>query len=176
MMANYFEKLTRIFLVSENYLFHAAAWSRYYSLLRQSAATVSSGQSAKKDNPSVNEADMTRAASFVLLSALSIPVISTSRSRGALVEVDEARKNKSNRLTNLLGMSSPPTRSTPATRPRPSSRSWRRTSRPRGTRWRWRCRNTRSCAGSRVSAAWGCTRSGTRRACRAYRSGATPRR
>ncbi|KAF2815943.1 uncharacterized protein BDZ99DRAFT_432805 [Mytilinidion resinicola] len=110
MMANYFEKLTRIFLVSENYLFHAAAWSRYYNLLRQSAAAVASGQSLKKDNPSVTEADMTKAASYVLLSALSIPVISTSRSRGALVDVDEARKNKNSRLTNLLGMSQAPTR------------------------------------------------------------------
>ncbi|PVI00718.1 hypothetical protein DM02DRAFT_614168 [Periconia macrospinosa] len=110
MMANYFEKLTRIFLVSENYLFHAAAWSRYYNLLRQSAAAVASGQSPKKDNPVVTEADMTDKASFVLLSALSIPVISTSRSRGALVDVDEARKNKNSRLTNLLGMSQAPTR------------------------------------------------------------------
>jgi translation initiation factor 3 subunit A len=110
MMANYFEKLTRIFLVSENYLFHAAAWSRYYNLLRQSAAAVASGQSPKKDNPAVTEADMTKAASFVLLSALAIPVISTSRSRGALVDVDEARKNKNSRLTNLLGMSQAPTR------------------------------------------------------------------
>ncbi|KAF2141957.1 uncharacterized protein K452DRAFT_23931 [Aplosporella prunicola CBS 121167] len=110
MMANYFEKLTRIFLVSENYLFHAAAWSRYYNLLRQSAAAVASGHSSKKDNPAVTEADMTKAASFVLLSALSIPVISTSRSRGALVDVDEARKNKNSRLTNLLGMATAPTR------------------------------------------------------------------
>ena len=111
MMSNYFEKLARIFLVSENYLFHAAAWSRYYNLLRQSAALVSSGQGQKKDNPTnIAEADLTKAASFVLLSALSIPVISTSRSRGALVDVDEARKNKNTRLTNLLGMSSAPTR------------------------------------------------------------------
>jgi translation initiation factor 3 subunit A len=110
MMANYFEKLTRIFLVSENYLFHAAAWSRYFNLLRQSAAAVASGQSPKKDNPAVSEADMTKAASFVLLSALSIPVISTSRSRGALVDVDESRKSKNVRLTNLLGMSQAPTR------------------------------------------------------------------
>ncbi|KAF1838547.1 eukaryotic translation initiation factor 3 110 kDa subunit [Decorospora gaudefroyi] len=110
MMANYFEKLTRIFLVSENYLFHAAAYSRYYNLLRQSAAAVASGQSPKKDNPAVTEGDMTKAASFVLLSALAIPVISTSRSRGALVDVDEARKNKNSRLTNLLGMSQAPTR------------------------------------------------------------------
>lgn len=110
MMANYYEKLTRIFLVSENYLFHAAAWSRYYNLMRQSANVIASSQSAKKDNPSVSEVEMSKAASFVLLSALSIPVISTSRSRGALIDVDEARKNKNARLTNLLGMSQAPTR------------------------------------------------------------------
>ena len=110
MMANYYEKLARIFLVSENYLFHAAAWSRYYNLLRQSAVTLSTNQGSKKDHPSVTEADMTKAASFVLLSALAIPVISTSRSRGALIDVDEVRKNKNTRLTNLLGMLQSPTR------------------------------------------------------------------
>jgi translation initiation factor 3 subunit A len=111
MMANYFEKLARIFLVSENYLFHAAAWSRYCNLLRQSAAIMNSGQGQKKDNPTnIADADLTKAASFVVLSALAIPVISTSRSRGALVDVDEAKKNKNTRLTNLLGMSAPPTR------------------------------------------------------------------
>ncbi|WEW58726.1 eukaryotic translation initiation factor 3 subunit A [Emydomyces testavorans] len=110
MMANYYEKLTRIFMVSDNYLFHAAAWNRYYNLLRQSALALAAGQGSKKDNPPVSEVDMTKAASFVLLSALSIPVISTSRSRGALVDVDEVRKNKNTRLTNLLGMPQPPTR------------------------------------------------------------------
>ena len=110
MMANYYEKLTQIFRVSENYLFHAAAWSRYYNLLRQSANLVATGQSSKKDMPAASEADLNRAASFVLLSALSIPVISTNRSRGALMDVDELRKNKNTRLTNLLGMSSAPTR------------------------------------------------------------------
>ena len=110
MMANYYEKLTRIFLVSENYLFHAAAWNRYYNLLRQSASLVASGQGSKKDNPVTTEAETTRAASFVLLSALSIPVISTTRSRGALIDIDEARKSKNQRLTNLLRMSTAPTR------------------------------------------------------------------
>ncbi|KAL4792978.1 hypothetical protein BDV19DRAFT_367423 [Aspergillus venezuelensis] len=110
MMANYYEKLARIFLVSENYLFHAAAFSRYYNLLRQSAVALAANQGTKKEHPSVTEADMTKAASFVLLSALSIPVISTSRSRGALIDVDEVRKNKNTRLTNLLGMSQGPTR------------------------------------------------------------------
>lgn len=110
MMANYYEKLTRIFLVGENYLFHAAAWSRYYSLLRQSAALVATGQGKKSDNPPASDADLQKAASFVLLSALAIPVISTSRSRGAMVDFDEARKNKNSRLTHLLGMSQAPTR------------------------------------------------------------------
>ncbi len=110
MMANYYEKLTRIFLVGENYLFHAAAWARYYGLLRQSAAFVASGQSKKADNPPTSEADLQRAATFVILSALSIPVISTSRSRGAMVDFDEARKNKNSRLTHLLGMAQAPTR------------------------------------------------------------------
>ncbi|KAK4167592.1 putative eukaryotic translation initiation factor 3 [Cladorrhinum sp. PSN259] len=110
MMANYYEKLTRIFLVGENYLFHAAAWSRYYNLLRQSAALVASGSGKKSDNPPTSEADLQRAATFVVLSALSIPVISTSRSRGAMVDFDEARKNKNSRLTHLLGMSQAPTR------------------------------------------------------------------
>ncbi|KAF2863388.1 hypothetical protein K470DRAFT_205683, partial [Piedraia hortae CBS 480.64] len=110
MMATYFERLTRIFLVSENYLFHAAAWSRYYSLLNASARAVAAG-ALKKDNPSnISEADLTNAATFVLLSALSIPVISTSRSRGALIDIDAARNNTNARLTNLLFMSSPPTR------------------------------------------------------------------
>ncbi len=97
MMANYYEKLTRIFLVGENYLFHAAAWARYYNLLRQSAAMVATGQSKKSDSPPASEADLQKAASFVLLAALSIPVISTSRSRGAMVDFDEARKNKNSR-------------------------------------------------------------------------------
>ncbi|QLI65765.1 Eukaryotic translation initiation factor 3 subunit A [Metarhizium brunneum] len=110
MMANYYEKLTRIFLVGENYLFHAAAWSRYYTLLRQSSFMVASGQGKKADNPPASDADLQKAASFVLLSALAIPVISTSRSRGAMVDFDEARKNKNSRLTHLLGMTQAPTR------------------------------------------------------------------
>lgn len=111
MMANYFEKLAQIFLVSENYLFHAAALSRYYNLLRSSAMAVATGQSPKKDNPTSTDQEQSNCASFVILSALAIPVISTTRSRGALVDVDETRKNKNQRLTSLTGMNTPPSRS-----------------------------------------------------------------
>jgi translation initiation factor 3 subunit A len=110
MMANYYQNLTRIFLVSDNYLFHAAAWSRYYNLLRSSAAQVASGQASKKDSPSTTEADWTRVSSLYLLAALSIPVISQARSKGALLDVDEAKRTKSTRLTNLLGLLKAPTR------------------------------------------------------------------
>ncbi|KAI7643022.1 Eukaryotic translation initiation factor 3 subunit, partial [Hortaea werneckii] len=66
----------------------------------------------KKDNPTnISDADLSKAASFVLLSALAIPVISTTRSRGALIDVDAARNSKNARLTNLLGMNTPPSRS-----------------------------------------------------------------
>ncbi|KAK5940864.1 eukaryotic translation initiation factor 3 subunit A [Knufia obscura] len=112
MMANYYEKLTKIFLVSDNFLFHAAAYNRYYNLLRQSQvqAAGQTGQAVKRDNPQVSEEALSKYASFVVLSALAIPVISTSRSRGALVDMDENRKNKNTRLTNLLSMPAAPTR------------------------------------------------------------------
>ncbi|KAF3937194.1 hypothetical protein ABW19_dt0203710 [Dactylella cylindrospora] len=110
MMANYYEKLTRIFRTSENHLFHAAAWNRYYNLLRSSALAVQAGTATKKDSPVTNETEFSRVSSFVILSALSIPVISTARSRGA-TDVEEANKRtRSSRLTNLLGLTNAPTR------------------------------------------------------------------
>ncbi|KAF9179162.1 eukaryotic translation initiation factor 3 subunit A [Haplosporangium sp. Z 767] len=93
MMANYYEKLTKIFMVSDNYLFHAAAWNKYYTLV-------------KTQNKSVTDEEQTRMASLALLSALAIPVIS-SKDNG--YEVDES-KNKSHRLAALLGLSRSPNR------------------------------------------------------------------
>lgn len=110
-MATYFERLATIFSRSENHLFHAAAYNRYYNLLRASAHAVATGQGSKKDNPAVTDAELSNCASYVILSALSIPVISTTRSRGALIDAaDEQRKNKNQRLTSLLALSTPPTR------------------------------------------------------------------
>jgi len=111
MMANYYEKLTRIFLVADNQLFHAAAWIRYYNHLRTSAAAVAAGTATKRESPVTSEAEITRVASYVILSALAIPVISTTRSRGNVINNDEAnRKNKTSRLTNLLFINNSPTR------------------------------------------------------------------
>jgi len=110
MMANYYQNLTRIFLVSDNYLFHAAAWSRYYYFLRNSAAQAASNPALRKVSPATTDADWTRVSSLYLLAALSIPVISQARSRGALLDVDEAKRTKNTRLTNLLGLAKAPTR------------------------------------------------------------------
>lgn len=112
MMVNYFEKLAAIFLRSENYLYHAAAVSRVNNLYRTAIIVIASGQGSKKDNPAVTDADLTDYASFVILSALSIPVISTSRSRGALDDVDETRKNRNARLSSLIGANAAPSRAT----------------------------------------------------------------
>ncbi|KAI0740155.1 hypothetical protein C8Q76DRAFT_607850 [Earliella scabrosa] len=91
MMANYYEKLTKIFLMSGNALFHAAAWGRYYAVV-----TAIGGKS---------EEEMCRLAGQVLVSALAVPVgIHTE-------EGVEETKGKNARLSALLGLTRMPTRS-----------------------------------------------------------------
>ncbi|KAI0321539.1 hypothetical protein OF83DRAFT_1099158 [Amylostereum chailletii] len=89
MMANYYEKLTRIFLMSENALYHAAAWGKYY------AVTTAMGRS---------EEDLGRLAGQVLVSALAVPVSQRSE------ELAEEGRNKTSRLSALLGLPKAPTR------------------------------------------------------------------
>ena len=91
MMANYYEKLTRIFLMSGNALYHAAAWGRYYSVFTSLAG--------KSDE------EVRRLAGQVLVSALAVPVGIKS------VDTNEDGKGKNQRLTALLGLSKTPTRS-----------------------------------------------------------------
>ncbi|RUS28724.1 hypothetical protein BC938DRAFT_481529 [Jimgerdemannia flammicorona] len=98
MMANYYEKLTKIFMVSENYLFHAASWNRYFTLVRAQGKPLT-------------EDEQTRMTSLVLLSALSIPVIASTKGRPGYVEADEQKNNKAARLSSLLGMGAAPSRS-----------------------------------------------------------------
>lgn len=90
MMANYYEKLTKIFLMSGNALFHAAAWGKYYSII-----TNIGGKS---------EEDLGRLAGQVLVSALAVPVGQHAE------ETAEEGKGKNARLSALLGLSKTPTR------------------------------------------------------------------
>ncbi|KAJ6452266.1 hypothetical protein C8R45DRAFT_916283 [Mycena sanguinolenta] len=90
MMANYYEKLTRIFLMSGNALYHAAAWGRYNAVY----ATAQAGTAPKSAE------DAERLAGQVLVSALAVPV-------GLASSSEEPAKQ---RLTALLGLTKPPTR------------------------------------------------------------------
>ncbi len=97
MMVNYYENLARIFLVSDNYLFHAAAWSRYFQLFSHS--------------PNATEQNLSKIASFVLLSALSIPNLTQHGTNGGsiLLGADD-QKYKNAKLSSLMNLSSIPTR------------------------------------------------------------------
>ena len=90
MMANYYEKLTKIFLMSGNPLYHAAAWGRYCAIV-----TAMGGKS---------EEEMSRLAGQVLVSALAVPV-GFSGEEGV-----EETKGKNARLSALLGLTKTPTR------------------------------------------------------------------
>lgn len=88
LMAAYYEKLTTLFWVSENYLFHAFAWYKYYSLCREFHRGMS-------------EEMKQRQASAVLLAALCIPPNYNSGSGG--VFQDDVMKQKMSRMAVLLG-------------------------------------------------------------------------
>lgn len=104
-MAAYYQKLTTLFWVSENYLFHAFAWYKFYTLCKEYNRTMSKEQ-------------QTLQASAVLLSALCIPTLpdrtdtlrrkedgstsSTSNKMTSSVQ-DEIAKEKTARMATLLG-------------------------------------------------------------------------
>lgn len=101
-MAAYYEKLTSLFWVSENYLFHAFAWYKYYSLCKE----YNRGMSAEM---------RTMQASAVVLAALCIPkttsdikgrnMVAASGDRLAIQSTveDDIAKEKMARMATLLG-------------------------------------------------------------------------
>lgn len=102
LMAAYYEKLTTLFWVSENYLFHAFAWYKYYTLCREYNRGMS---------PEMRSTQ----ASAVLLAALCIPTvdeIANTKKEGeggddrhgitSTVE-DDIAKEKMARMATLLG-------------------------------------------------------------------------
>ena len=108
-LAAYYEKLTNLFWVSENYLFHAFAWYKYYSL-------------CKEYNRGMSPEMKKMQASAVLLAALCIPATTAEKGAGgggrgsgngskslggrdaiqSTVE-DDIAKEKMARLATLLG-------------------------------------------------------------------------
>lgn len=98
-MAAYYEKLTTLFWVSENYLFHAFAWYKFYTL-------------CKEFNRGMTDEQKKFQASSVLLAALCIPTLpdkATTQSSDdgsdkikATVQ-DDIAKEKTARMATLLG-------------------------------------------------------------------------
>uniref|UniRef100_A0A7S3PZF8 Eukaryotic translation initiation factor 3 subunit A n=1 Tax=Chaetoceros debilis TaxID=122233 RepID=A0A7S3PZF8_9STRA len=99
-MAAYYEKLTTLFWVSENYLFHAFAWYKFYTLCREY-------------NRGMTVEQKTQQASAVLLSALCIPSLpdkaaSAQQSDDGAAKIkatikDDIAKEKTARMATLLG-------------------------------------------------------------------------
>jgi translation initiation factor 3 subunit A len=97
LMITYYEKLARIFWVSENKLFHAYAWYRYYCLCCDS----------RKD---LKQEEKSQIASCVLLSALTIPTFKDIYSTIALEDQEEVVVDKKSQMAQLLDFQANPSR------------------------------------------------------------------
>ncbi|KAJ2492660.1 eukaryotic translation initiation factor 3 subunit A [Coemansia sp. RSA 2050] len=100
-MANYFEKLTRIMYVAKNALFLAAAWHRYYNFIFRQTRVFS-------------EEQLREVANNVLLSTLAVPIIKAPSqvlsAAGGSGGGGGKEKNRSQRFSSLLFLSTVPTR------------------------------------------------------------------
>lgn len=100
LMAKYYEQLTTLFWVSENRLFHAFAWFKYYAL-------------CKEYNKGMGEDLKAQQASAVLLAALCIPSLpkkagdtsgsASGTSSGSSRFEDSVMQEKMARMATLLG-------------------------------------------------------------------------
>lgn len=90
MMASFYEKLVKVFAVGQNFLFHAAAYGKLWSL---QAAT--SGH----DNPGGD-----RIAGLVLLSALSVPLSQAHERKVRRDPITGEEKDYSKGRMTLMGL------------------------------------------------------------------------
>ncbi|KAL8045531.1 hypothetical protein ABFX02_08G120300 [Erythranthe guttata] len=87
LMVVYYSKLSQIFWMSSNHLYHAYAWLKLFSL-------------QKSFNKNLNQKDLQLIASSVVLAALSVPPY--DRSYGASHLELENEKERSGRVANLI--------------------------------------------------------------------------
>ena len=95
LMATYYQKLTQLFLVSENYLFHAYAYKAFYYLSREK-------------NKSLTKDQIKIMSSSVLLAAMSIPL--QDAKAGTTFAEEGMQKEKNRRMAQLLGFDINPKR------------------------------------------------------------------
>ncbi|GBG31832.1 Eukaryotic translation initiation factor 3 subunit A [Hondaea fermentalgiana] len=86
--ATYYQKLTDLFLVAENYLFHAYAYRAYFQI-------------SVEKNKSLTPEESATMASCVLLAAMSIPL--KNAKAGTTYGSKSVEKQKNNKLAVLLG-------------------------------------------------------------------------
>merc|ERR1711962_973271 len=99
MMANYYQKLARVFWKSGNFLFHAAAVFKHFQLTREMKKNISAEELAKM-------------ASRVLAACLCVPLPSQHPEFDRFIETDRSPAEKMARLAVLLALNQPPTRLT----------------------------------------------------------------
>lgn len=117
LMVTYYEKLAQIFLVSKNYLFHAYALYKWYSLRVGGLSGLDGGASLASIPSQVKEEDQKNMATRVVLASLSIPLVEFESSAPVFDEdassktaESSASREKNARMAALLGFATTPTR------------------------------------------------------------------
>lgn len=92
MMASFYEKLVKVFAVGQNFLFHAAAYSKLHSLQAASSSSPAGGEQSD------------RIAGLVLLSALSVPLASSSEIKTRKDPITGEEKDYTRGRMTLMGL------------------------------------------------------------------------
>jgi translation initiation factor 3 subunit A len=97
-MFHYYSNLSLVFWKAGNYLFHAATLQKLFFLLKEQKKNLSNEELAKRSTQ-------------VLLATLSIPIPQARSPVDESLDADETTTEKLKRLSNLLNLPQPPTRS-----------------------------------------------------------------